>query len=804
MSFLRSESQKRCKVRWHGCALYLGLCLLWIVSGFPSDIFTEMVQAVDAAAPQSDDQSDDPEVSEEEHGWWAFQRPVRPRVTGLADPRWNGNPVDAFVKKKTNEKGLMPAPRADKHRLIRRAYLDLIGLLPAPEEVERFVRDESPDAYNNLIDRLLKSPHYGERWGRHWLDVVRYADSGGYEQDYDYPNAWRYRDYVIRAFNEDKPYDQFVLEQLAGDELDEVTFDSLIATGFNRIGPRVGFREKDNPQYRYDYLDDMIGTTSQAFLGLTVQCARCHDHKFDPIPQIDYYRMSAIFFPHVNYDFPLAAPEEVAEFDALTAQIDAKTGALQARIASIEQPYRRIAFEKKLEKFPEYIQVAVRTPQESRTPGQRLLASQVLSTGSGSVRFLLSDEDRSEVEEVRRQIRNVEAGRPRPLPVAMGIRDGDYRFAPDGPGDEAQPGKGNREVYDFEGTFIPSPARPYVPPPTHFLPTGDYLVKGSEVQPGFLEVLAGGRAFIARTPTNGHVTTGRRRALAEWIISNDQPLTARVMVNRVWQHHFGRGIVSTPSNFGRMGQPPSHPRLLDWLATEFVRLGWSIKRLHRLIMTSETYKMASDHYVPANSEIDPTNRYLYRFPQRRLEAETIRDVMLAASGNLNLELRGKPYFPPVPAEVRRAVAKGTWQVTVEGPSVWRRSVYSYYKRGMRYPMFDVFDQPNSNITCERRDVTTVPTQALTLLNNDFVLTQAKYFAERVFREAGPEPDAQIEATYRIALSRDPTRPEMELNLRFLKQQRAVHIRRGLPDSLLAALTDLCHVVFNLNEFVYLD
>jgi len=785
-----------------------GLVLLsWIVIGAPTDTFSQVVNTEVAGSPNAEDQSENPEVSnvsEEDRNWWAFQRPVRPPVPEFDDPRWSGNPVNAFIKRKMDEKGLLPARRADKHGLIRRAYLDLIGLLPDPEEVEAFVRDESSDAFDELINRLLESHHYGERWGRHWLDVARYADSGGYEQDFDYSNIWRYRDYVIRAFNEDKPYDRFVLEQLAGDELDEVTFDSLIATGFNRVGPRVGFREKDNPQYRYDYLDDMIGTTSQAFIGLTVQCARCHDHMFDPIPQMDYYRMSAIFFPHVNYDFPLAAPEEVAEFEARKAAIAAMIQPLQARIAEIERPFRKIAFAKKLERFPDYIRIAVRTPEGKRTPGQKLLAAQVLSTGSGSVRSLLSAEDRAKVAELRRQIKGLEEGLPKPLPVAMGMRDGDYRFAADGPGDEIQPGQGNREIYEFEGAFIPTPDKPYVPPKTHFLPTGDYHLRGSEVQPGLLQVLAAGTVFTPHTPTNGHITTGRRRALAEWIISDDHPLTARVMVNRIWQHHFGRGIVSTPNNFGRMGQPPSHPELLDWLAAEFVRLGWSIKAMHRLIMTSEAYRMASDHYVETNAEIDPTNRYLYRFPQRRLEAEAIRDILLSASGKLNLQMGGKPFFPPVPEEVRRAVFKGIWNVTADGPDVWRRSVYSYYKRGMRYPMFDVFDQPNTNITCESRDVTTVPTQALTLLNNDFVLKQAKHFAERVFREAGPEQAAQIRATYRIALSRDLSWQEMELNLGFLEQQRALHTRRGASEPQVAALTDLCHVVFNLNEFVYLN
>ncbi len=575
-----------------------------------------------------------------------------------------------------------------------------------------------------------------------------------------------------------------------------------VATSILAFGPKR--HNSGGMEFRMDIVDDQIDTITRALLALTVACARCHDHKFDPIPQMDYYRMLAVFFPYIRYDFPLAPPDEVAEFEARKAEIEAKVKPLKARIAKIERPFRKVAFEKKLATFPAYIRLAVRTPEEKRTPGQKLLAAQVLSIRPGNVSSLLSPEDRAEVKKLRQQIKEMEKGRPRPLPVAMGIRDGDYRFAPDGPGDEALPGKGHRELYDFEGTFVPSPGKPYVPPRAHFLPTGEYQTKGREVEPGFLEVLTAVNPPTARLPSNGHVTTGRRRALAEWIISKDHPLTARVIVNRIWQHHFGRGIVSTPNNFGRMGRRPSHPELLDWLALEFVRRGWSVKGLHRLIMTSEAYRMASSHYVQTNAEIDPTNVYLYRFPGRRLEAEAIRDVILAASGNLNLQMGGKPFFPPVPESVRRAVFKGIWKVTEQGPDVWRRSVYAYSKRGMRYPMFDVFDQPDPNVTCERRNVTTVPTQALTLLNNDFVLEQAKYFAERVSGRAGSTPSARVRSAYRIALSREPTPKEMELNRAFLDRQRALHIGRAAADPALAALTDLCHVIFNLNEFVYIQ
>ena len=746
------------------------------------------------------------EITPAERSWWSFKIPVRRPVSEVRDPRWSENPIDAFLMKKFQEKGLQPAPQADKRTLIRRANLDLVGLLPEPREVTAFVDDNSANALEKLIDRLLDSPHYGERWGRHWLDVVRYGDSGGYEHDRDYPNAWRYRDYVIRAFNEDKPYDQFILEQLAGDELEEVSYDSLTATGFHRVGATVGFREKDNPHYRYIYLNDMIATTSRAFMALSVECARCHDHKFDPIRQLDYYRMMAIFFPFVKYDHPLAPPDQVAAYEARKAEIDGRIKPLEESIREIQKPYRKLAFEKKLATFPEEIQIAVHTPETERTPGQKLLAAQVLTIGGrGTVKKLLSAEHQAEIKKLEDRIEEIKKEMPEPLPVAMGIRDGDYRFSPNGPGDEVQPGKGDRELYDFEGSFLPDPGRPYLPPPTYFLPTADYRNKGPEVQPGFLEVITLENPAPEPPPSNGNITTGRRKALAKWLISEDHPLTARVMVNRIWQHHFGRGLVSTPSNFGVMGQAPTHPELLDWLATEFVRHGWSIKHMHRLIMTSQGYQMASAYDRVANAEVDPENSYLWRFRPRRVEGEVIRDIILTASGNLNLKIGGKPFFPPIPEKVRQSNTQGKWEMTQEGPAVWRRSIYSYWKRGLRYPMFDVFDLPDPNISCEGRTVTTVPTQALTLLNNSFVLGQARSFAERVLDRSGREQAAQVKTAFRIALSREPSPKELDRNVAFLRRQRSYHAEReGNSNPELEALTDFCHVVVNLNEFVYIN
>ena len=760
----------------------------------------------------------------------------------VGDARWRRNPIDAFIRKAMEAKGLQPAPEADRRTLIRRAYLDLVGLLPPPAEVDAFVKDPSLKAYDNLVERLLASPNYGERWGRNWLDVVRYADSSGFEYDLTVDNAWRYRDYVIKAFNEDKPYDRFVIEHLAGDELDQPTYDSLTATTFYRIGPRVRFREKNYTTYRYDYMDDMIRTTYQGFMGLTVNCARCHDHKFDPVTRLDYYRSMAAFWGYVDYDHPLAPKAQIDEYERIKRQLEKEITPLQQEVARIEAPYRAKQREQQIQNalrtFPADIQAAIKTPEAERTPGQKLLVAQVLinpedanpdmitvdleasakararakadevfgvtNNRYGARRLSLSKEDEARRAPLLAKIQETVDRLPPPLPTADGVRDGDYRLSPDGQGDSHIPGTG-RPTYSVKCCFVPEPGQKYEAPPLYFAATGEDIQADEKtflVQPGFLKVLSNPTPTPAARPPNrtDYATSGRRRALAEAIASKDNPLTARVMVNRIWGWHFGRGIVATPGNFGKMGMAPSHPELLDWLATEFVRQGWSIKQIHRLIMTSETYKMASAFYQSTNLEKDPTGIYLWRFPVRRLEAEIIRDVMLDASGDLNREAGGPPFFPSIPVSVRADQPRGIWELTKEGPDTWRRSVYAYVKRGLKYPMFEVFDLPDLNITCERRTVSTVPTQALTMLNNEFTLIQADHFAKRVLREAGTDPESQVKGMYRIAFSREPAPRELENNVAFLKKQMSPAAASGEQ----AALTDLAHVVLNLNEFVYLQ
>jgi hypothetical protein len=769
-------------------------------------------------------------ITAEDRKWWAFQKPVRHPIPQMADARWKANPIDAFIKKALDEKGLVPAPPADRNTLIRRAYLDLIGLLPSPQEVDAFVNDSSPQAYENLIERLLSSSHYGERWGRFWLDVVRYADSSGYEHDRDIANAWRYRDYVIKAFNQDKPYNRFIVEQLAGDELPGRDYDNLIATTYYRIGPRVRFREKDNPYYRYEYLDDMIRTTFQGFMGLSVNCARCHDHKFDPITRMDYFRSMAMLFGYVDYDHPLAPLDRIAEYEKAKKEIEELIRPLARKIAGIEAPYRKASFEKRLAKFPEEIQIAVKTPENERTPGQKLLAAQIVSldvdpdaaavnvTASRYRQMIkMSDADHEARQKLVEQIEELQKKLPAPLEVAEGIRDGDYRLTPDGAGDEPLPGKGDRFNYGVECCFLPQAGHPYQVPPVYFGANGQDVAedqKSFAVQPGYLKVLVNDPASpLVDAPNDGSSGSKRRLALAEWTASPENPLTARVMVNRIWHWHFGRGIVPTPSNFGKMGLPPSHPELLDWLATEFIRGGWSIKQVHRLIMNSETYKLASSFSQPASMEKDPTDVYLWRFPLRRLEAEAVRDIILSASGQINLEAGGEPFFPSIPKSLREGYRQGKWDLTKEEPSTWRRSVYVYWKRGLKYPMFEVHDQPDPNVTCEKRNVTTVPTQALTLLNNEFVLIQARHLAARVAREAGNDPVAQIRMMHRIALSREPGQEELAAFQAFLRKQQEYHIARASAgdsgansgdSAVLAALTDVAHVMLNANEFVYIN
>ena len=725
-------------------------------------------------------------ITDEDRKWWSFEKAVRPEVPAVKNKVQVRNPIDAFVLSGLEAKGLEPAPLASRRTLIRRLYFDLIGLPPRPEEVEAFVSDKSPDAWSRLVDRLLDSDHYGERWGRHWLDVARYADSDGYEYDMIRPHSWRYRDYVIRAFNRDKPYDRFIREQMAGDELPDRDYDSITGLGFLRNGPFIGDMVlMQNEQTRMDELDDIVATTSVAFLGVTLGCARCHDHKYDPFTQKDYYRMIAIFAPAERKDLPLAPPAMVGEFERAMKEFDRRTDAVNLKIQALLKPVRDRLLEEKYRMLPDDIQLALKTDAMKRTESQKLQAAQVsysIKVADADVLPKLEPADRKQFETLQREIAELEKARPKPLPVVQGVMDV-------GPN----------------------------PPPSYFLHRGSVAAKGTQMPPGTIGVLNPAGANLEFPKSNpGGKTSGRRLNLANWIANPDNPLTARVIVNRIWQYHFGRGICGTPNDFGHMGQAPVNQALLDWLATEFVRQGWSVKAIQRLILNSRTYQQSSQFRSERNLKVDPDNRLLWKMPLNRLDSDAIRDSILAVSGGLNPKQGGPGVFPEVDPEVLKGAAYQRWPQTADGPEMWRRSVYVTEMRTIAAPLLDLFDPPENISSCPRRNVTTVAPQALQLLNNKFVIGQSVLFAGRVRDEAGKNPAAEIDRAFRLALGRPPEPGESHAAEAFLQRQEQYHQKRSRvlldqgtdPDQIPApdksALIDFCHSLLNVNEFVYVN
>jgi hypothetical protein len=481
-----------------------------------------------------------------------------------SEAAWNANPIDAFALAAMKAKGLKPSPQADRRTLVRRAYLDLTGLPPTQQEIDAFVKDAAGDAWPKLVDKLLASPQYGERWARHWLDLARYADSEGFEFDRDRPEAWRYRDYVVKALNDDKPYDRFVKEQLAGDEYvtkdtpPDAAGEAIIATGFLRLGPSGGGGGERGKQ---DSLDDIVSTTAMTFVGMTVGCARCHNHKFDPIPQKDYYRIQSVFYSTRPYTYPLVTEEEVAKYRAEVNRITELQRPSRKAKAALEAPYQKRLVDEAISKLPDYMQVAWRTPPDKRTEGQKLNVQQIEKTLTNDalahkidepmIVSLMTEEERKKHQELNDKINQLDNQKPAMYPTAMATTDS-------GP----------------------------TPQSSYLLQRGILDAKGSLMTPGVLSA-ASATEYVYPTPPPGAQTTWRRRGFAEWVASPENPLTARVMVNRIWQHHFGEGIVRTPSNFGKMGEAPSHPELLDWLAAQFVARGWSVKAMHRLMMNSQ-------------------------------------------------------------------------------------------------------------------------------------------------------------------------------------------------------------------------
>jgi hypothetical protein len=729
-------------------------------------------------------------------GWWAVRKMRRPPLPDRHFPPGD-NPIDAFIQARLREAGLRPAPEASRETLIRRATFDLHGLPPTPEEIDGFVKDASPNAYERLIDRLLVSPRYGERWARHWLDLARYAESEGFKSDETRPNAWRYRDYVIRSFNEDKPYDRFLQEQIAGDEMFAGDAAALVATGFCRH-----WADESNARNlrlrRQEILNDITDTVGGVVMGVTLGCARCHDHKYDPISQKDYYRLQAFFAAaQPRDDLVLASPEEQSRHRQQQEVWEERTKAIRAELERLEKPVRDRMTQEAKAKFPEEVQEAIDTDPRHRTALQSQLALKAapqLAVTPDAVGKALKGADRQRWEDLNRQLDGLKTLKPPDLPVGIGIMD---------VGREA--------------------------PRTFTLAVGVYDAPKEEVQPGFLSAVAAPPPQIV--PPASLPSTGRRTALATWLTSPDNPLTARVMVNRIWQHHFGRGLVATESDFGNAGEPPSHPQLLDWLAAYLVdgeserrRDGvsgraWSLKRVHRLIMTSKAYRQASSSGPEARQaamKVDPDNRLLWRMPRRRLEGETIRDAILAVSGNLNLKMGGPSIFPELP---RGVGTRGGWPVTADPRERDRRSIYIFVRRNLRYPLFQAFDFPDTHEPCARRSVTTTAPQALMLLNDEIVFRQAQSFAGRVLREVGPDRGRAIERAYRLAFGRAPDADERQLAGEFVERQTSVVRDRahrneplalpepappGMEGAEGAALVDFCHALMNANEFVYVD
>lgn len=698
--------------------------------------------------------------------WWAFQKPVRPDVPRSSD-QWARNPIDEFILHKLKAESLKPAPRADAAALVRRAYFDLVGLPPTRAQVRAFVEDRSADAWPKLIDQLLASPHYGEKWGRHWLDLVRYSDTAGFELDSYIHDAWRYRDWVIDAFNADKPYDRFIQEQIAADELFPEDPAARTGTGLYCVGPNRDLFPDQADINREEVLTDYVDTTSAVFLGLTAGCARCHDHKFDPISQEDYYRVRAVFAPAVKTKVALNRLGSLG-YDVGESVREWKLREIGDQIRAVQQRCQGSVRDRKLSSLSAEVREALNQPDDKRSQRQRELATQHAEAGrvtDDEIRACLTPEENSKLHDIEKGLVRMYADY-RSKPFACGLADM-WNVSP--------------------RTFLPA--------------------RGSrqerEVQPGFFTVLGGGEvpAAAEKREATGPIplmpTTGRRSALAKWISDPANPLTARVMVNRVWQYHFGRGLLASTSDFGTRSGKPTHPELLDWLAAEFVSKGWSLKQLHRVIMTSATYQQSSVASKDA-ADRDPANLLLSHYTRRRLNAEELRDSVLLSTGALNTKRGGRPVVPPLTPEEKATLTQSpdaAWVLTQDTSEHFRRSVYLIQKRTFRLPIMDVFDSPESMLTCPRRESSTTAPQSLTLINSSFTVDRARNLARQI--AASNDEEAVLQAWQRV-LSRDPAPKETARATAFLASQTKNAGNRE------EAVAQLIRALLNLNEFLYVD
>ena len=717
---------------------------------------------------------------------WAFRSPQRPNIPAVKNSGWVQSPVDAFILARLERDVLEPAPPADKLRLLRRVYLDLIGLPPTPEDQTAFLADRSPQAYARVVDNLLSRPQYGERWARHWLDVVRYAESNGYERDGAKPHAWRYRDYVIDSFNKDKPYDRFLTEQIAGDEIEGANAETQIATTFLRLGT-FDDEPADPLVDRYDQLDDVLGTTATAFLSLTLRCARCHDHKFEPFSQKDYYGMLSVFEPlkrplreREDLDKLVGTERELAAYEKALAKPAGKIAELQRRIEQLDLQIRDRLFaavpEAKAEKkailafLSTEVIAAFKTDLAKRTAAQKEIVKKLSKQLEDLILQASTPPEKAQREALKKEIAATNLQKPKE-PLRAYIWD------------------------------EPSSAASA----TRIFRRGDPTKPDAEVGPT-LPVVLSSKPSNAPRPTRK--STGRRTWLANWMTRPDNPLAARVMVNRVWQHHFGEGLVPTENDFGVNGQAPSYPELLDWLSVEFVERGWRLKDLHRSLVLSSTYQMASSANAKAN-EADGDGNLIYRWRQRRLEAEAVRDAILHVSGSLNSSMAGPSVYPVLPRPVLEGQSRpGDGWGKSDSKESSKRSVYIFVKRSLAVPELDLLDTPDTTSSCEQRPVSTTGPQALTFLNGDFVQHEARQFAERLRREAGESREAQIRLAFDLALCRPPASAEIKWASEFLSRQSvqiqndAANTKSSPGGAARKALEAFCLVMLNTNEFVY--
>jgi hypothetical protein len=681
---------------------------------------------------------------------WAFEPMRKPVPPSVDDPSWNDNPIDAFIFDSLAQSDLRPNEPADRAALVRRAYYDLTGLPPSVDQVQQFVSDPDPLAFERLLDQLLDSPHYGERWGRHWLDLVRYAETNSYERDGPKPNAYKYRDYVIKSLNDDKPYDQFIREQLAGDELDQVNVETLTATGYYRLG--IWDDEPADPlQAYFDGMDDIIMTTGQAFLGLTMNCARCHDHKIDPIPQADYYSMLA-FMADVT---PWGTRGNQRDFN----QIDISSPELNERYHANDRQQRRL--EDQIRELEQSGIVKMSAADQRATEGPKRDRHRVLKE---KLEDHLGEQEWVRYRDLQKELtRVVQEGRQLPP----------------------------REMVMGLARCVPKPD------PTYVLFRGNPHSPADKVTPAFPTLFADQTPAIPEV-SDSDKSSGRRRILADWIASEENRLTARVMSNRIWQFHFGRGIVRSSNNFGQLGTPPTHPKLLDWLGCRLIEGGWKLKLMHRLIMTSQAYQMSSATR-PEAAAVDPDNNLFWRFNPRRLSAEEVRDSILAVNGSLNRQLYGPSFYPELSAEVLAGQSRpGAGWGNSSPEQRDRRSVYIHVKRSLLTPLLSAFDFPDPDLTCEDRFVTLQPGQALALLNSDFIHRQAKRLAASI--DGDNSDDSQVvRDTIRAVLARQASEEEVREGIGLIEKLESEY---GIARP--RAVQLYCMTVMNWNEFLFVD